>query len=115
MSEDVLFKFEFLVKERHVTAMLKACAGIALEMKTPTPVVLPSSGALNGTLTGAFVEYLVKSRINVADSRIARDFLKSVGKSPQSASYLLRNTAKTGRLKQQGKGSKTVYAVVGVK
>lgn len=115
MSEDVLFKFEFLVKERHVTAMLKACAGIALEMKTPTPVVLPSTGALNGTLTGAFVEHLVKSKIRVADSHIARDFLKSVGKSPQSSSYLLRGATKAGLLKQQGKGSKTVYTVVGVK
>jgi hypothetical protein len=52
----------------------------------------------NGSAPDMFAAYLKKHKIKEVDTALAREFLESIGRSPQSNSYLLRICKEKGYL-----------------
>jgi hypothetical protein len=116
-----MFKIDFFVDDRKLASALRALAGIALGDPKVTPVInaAPTSNGngvkqlTNGNLLELFALYLKKTKAVEVSPKVARDFLTNAGRSPQSASYLLRNATDAHLLKRgPGKGAKTNYVVV---
>lgn len=126
-----LFRMEVFVEGRHLERALTALTGVAVDIKTPTPVVMQTaeikkngeivaaaSNATNGELLSLFEKYLLKNGLATIKIDTARAFLQSIGQSPDRASYLMTRARETNLLKKkagQAKGFGVQWIVVPAK
>jgi hypothetical protein len=115
-----MFKIDFFVDDRKLATALRALAGVALGDPKVTPVINAAPTAngkgvrqlTNGNLLELFALFLQKTKLAEVTPKHAKDFLTNAGRSPASASYLLRNAVEARLLKPSiGKSSKTSYQV----
>ena len=117
-----MFRVELMCDDKRLPLLLRAIQGLATVVGCPQPVVNAeiANGKItaksNGSASALFAQYLAKHKITEVNASVAKAFLQSVGRSPQSANYLLTNAAKQGVLRlakaastQKGKGA--LYAV----
>lgn len=117
-----MFRIELFCDDKKLPAVLHALAGLALGDPKIMPVInaerAPKSGGgvkqiTNGKLIELFAVYLTKTRAVEITTKDAQAFLKNAGRSPGSASYLLRNAVDAHLIKRgTGKGSAANYMVV---
>lgn len=115
-----MFKIECFVEDKRVGDALRALAGIARGQPSVIPMInaeptKDGSGVkakVSGGLLNMFIEHLTKERIDTIKSGSVKDYLKSIGKSGGSATYLLQQAHKAGLVRKTGKGNATVYHVV---
>ncbi|MBO0716442.1 MAG: hypothetical protein J2P55_03775 [Rhizobiales bacterium] len=115
-----MFKIDFFVDDKKLAPALRALAGLALGDPKVTPVINAAPTAngkgikqiTDGSLLELFAVFLRKTKLAEVTPKHARDFLTNAGRSPSSASYLLRNAVEARMLKPSaGKGTKTSYQV----
>jgi hypothetical protein len=116
-----MFRIEFFCDDKKLPLVLHAIAGLALGDPKIAPVInaerAPKGGGVkqitNGKLLDLFAVYLTKTKATEITPQDAQAFLKNAGRSPQSASYMLRNAVEHHMLKRgSGKGAQANYLVV---
>lgn len=109
-----MFRIECLVTDNRLADVMHALSGQVHDLKV-TPVVMPSTPG--GDLFSLFVDYLKKRNVTqFVGPQVARDFLKSVGRSPESSTYLLKESIKRRVLcKAARKGNTVTYALTSQK
>jgi len=115
-----MFRVVFFVDDRKLGDAVRSLAGLAIGNPEVQPVVNAEKGA-NGTLkalTGGtvaeqFIAYLRKTKAHEVRVSDAQAFLKSIGRSKGSATYMLMECVKAHVLSRRGKGTATVYTVRG--
>lgn len=110
-----MFRIECFVDDRRLPELLRALAGLVRGVPSVVPVVNveedhPSGlkAKTNGALLGVFAEYVGKLSGPFGPTEV-RDFLKSVGKSPTSSSYLMQKAVAARLVKRTGKSSQVRY------
>lgn len=112
-----MFKVEFFVEDKKLADSLRALAGLARGLPSVVPVVNVEEGhpsglkpVTNGALLEAFGHHIAKFDKFKPDD--VREFLKSMGKSPGTAPYLVQKAMRARMLKRSGKGNGVVYHTV---
>lgn len=115
-----MFRIEFFVDDKKLAIALRSLAGIAMGAPTVEPVINaeetpqgPKQLTNSGSAVEMFAEHLRRTKPTEVRPADARVFLKSIGRSPTSATYLLIEAVKAGLVKRgKGRGSQTNYLVV---
>ena len=126
-----MFRIECFCDDRKLPDVLRALAGLALGQPVIVPVINAEviKGKKNkkpeqeqeqeqvvattrGRLADLFALHLAKDKPEAVDTNYARGFLKSIGRPPGNASYMLQETKKAGLLRKAGKGNQSRYTVV---
>lgn len=117
-----MFRVTFYVDTRRLGEALEALQGLARGMPEVVPVANAEAknGALkartNGAASDMLVDWIRKQHLKEVRPVDAQKFLRSIGRSPQSASYTLNEViSKHKALRKTGKGIKTVYTVLPAK
>lgn len=115
-----MFRIELFVDDRNLADALRRLAGIGRDVRA-IPVVnaepagragvaaASSSGDLIDLLRG-WLEKHKKKEMAAPDAVV---FLREIGRSPNSRSYLLKQAVKAGLLRRVGNGSASSYVVSG--
>lgn len=117
-----MFRVVFFCDDRRLADTLRALQGLSTGVPQATPVVNAEieNGKIravsNGSAVALFQEFLKKKKINEVNAGVAKKFLKTIGRSPASANYLLKQANKAGALRPLKAGSTRknegkVYAV----
>jgi hypothetical protein len=111
-----VFKVEFFVDDKHLGDALRALAGYARGQPNVVPVVNAkmANGHIKadipaGNMVELFAAYLKKNKLETLKAQDIKDFLKTIGRSPQSANYLTRLAVAQKILRRSGKTSNIVY------
>lgn len=115
-----MFKVACLVENKKLGDVLSSLFQIGVHDLTQMPVLNAAIEkgkviqATDGTVEGLFVKYLLKhGGITSVDAAIVRDFLKELGRSASSVSYVIRKAQKAGILGAKvGRGNRSTYPVV---
>jgi hypothetical protein len=116
MTENIM-RITAFCDDRKLGHVLRALAGLVIGTPEVVPVVNAQArnGALkqatNGSALDMFGAYLKKRKLSEVTRKVAAEFLKSVGRSPTSATYLLTQAKDAGLLRRRGKGSASKYTV----
>jgi hypothetical protein len=113
-----LFKVEYFVEDKHLPASLRALTGLIRGLPSVIPVVNVEEEAhpsglkpkTNGSMLEAFANHIAKLDTFGPDE--VRAFLKSNGKSIDSASYLVKKASNARLLKVVGKSSAVRYYTI---
>jgi hypothetical protein len=112
-----MFKVEFFVEDKRLPDSLHALTGLIRGLPSVVPVVNVDEGhpsglkpKTNGALLEAFASHI--ARLDRFRPQDVRDFLKSVGKSPSSSSYLVQKARAARLIKMVGKSSAVTYIVI---
>jgi hypothetical protein len=113
-----MFKVEFFVDDKRLPDALRALAGLARGLPSVVPVVNVEEGhpsglkpKTNGALLDAFALHIAKFDQPFGPEDV-REFLKSVGKAPGSASYLVQKARVARLIKVIGKSSSVKYHAI---
>ena len=114
-----MFRVECFCDDKRLAAVMRALSGVVHDLKAVPVANLEKSAPKNGKLVpkgdgllDLFAKYLAKIKAKVISPTEARKFMQSVGRAPESYSYLVKNAIAHGVLKRQGKGSGMRYKVV---
>jgi hypothetical protein len=116
-----MFRIECFCDDKKLAAVLRALAGLVVGSPGVTPVINAEvkAGKLKqstgGKLIDLFAEHLRAEKPEVIDSDYARAFIKDLGMSPASYTYLLRKACDTKLVRKTGKGTQSKYTVLPVK
>jgi hypothetical protein len=111
-----LFKVEYFVEDKRLADSLRALSGLVRGLPSVVPVVNveeePHPSGLkaktNGKLLGMFSEHVAKLDGPIKAAAV-KEFLKSIGKSPGSSSYLIQQAIAARLVRRVGKSSATTY------
>lgn len=114
-----MFRVTFMCDDKRLGEVLRALTGLARGAPVAVPVTneeVDSKGNIkaksNGKLVHMFIEHLHKLKTESFTPKDAQVWLKSVGMSPLSSSYVLKAALAAGAVKRTGKSSKSVYHIV---
>ena len=115
-----MFKIEDVYcDDKKVGDVLRALAGLVMAHPPPRAVPLINAEnvggkieARNGSMLGVFLTFLSKHKGDRITPKETAAWLKSQGRSPSSASYLVRQARDAGALRATGKGAAVVYMIV---
>ena len=119
MTTEKISRVTVFCDDRRVGLVLRVVAGLVIGNPEVVPVINAEAknGAVqattgNGTAATMFAAYIRKHKMAVVRTADARDFLQSIGRSPQSATYVLARCRENGVLRAPtGRGVKTAYKV----
>jgi hypothetical protein len=113
-----MFKVEFFVEDKKLPDSLRALTGLIRGLPSVVPVVNveedhPSGlkPKTNGALLEAFASHVARFDKPFGPEEV-RDFLKSVGKAPGSAGYLVQKARHARLIKVVGKSSAVRYHTI---
>ena len=115
-----MFKIEAYVEDKRVGDALRALAGIVRGMPSCVPMVNvqehPQTKKLTAKSGGSMLEmlekHLLENKVEKLTPDDVRAFVKTCGRSPASAVYLVGLAVKARLIKRIGKSSNTTYQVV---
>jgi hypothetical protein len=109
-----MFRVTFFCDDRKLGECLHGLAGLVQGVPEVVPVVnaVPSKNGLaaktDGKVIDLFTDWLHKTKVKELRAQDARDFLKSVGLSPLSYSYMLTQARERGLIRKTGGGTTSV-------
>jgi len=113
-----MFRVSFFVDDRKLSEALRSLAGVAIGSPEAQPVVNAEKGAngtlkaaTDGTITAQFIAHIRQHKLHEVRCKDAQAFLRSIGRSKASATYMLQECVKAHALTRRGKGNATVYTV----
>jgi hypothetical protein len=113
-----MFKVEFFVEDKKLPDSLRALTGLIRGLPSVVPVVNVDEGhpsglkpKTNGALLDAFAHHIARLDHPFGPAEV-RDFLKSVGKAPGSASYLIQKARKARLIKSTGASNSIRYHTI---
>jgi hypothetical protein len=113
-----MFKVEFFVEDKKLPDSLRALTGLIRGLPSVVPVVNVDEGhhsglkpKTNGVLLDAFAQHIARFDHPFGPNDV-REFLKSNGKAPGSASYLIQKAIAARLVKRTGSSNATKYHVV---
>lgn len=112
-----LFRVTCFVEDKNLAKAMRALTGIARDVRSEPVVNVEGrrngklAAATGGTVGEMLAHWVVENKMAEVTPAQVREFLKSVGRSPQSASYALRQAVLAKALKRTGKGFATRYTV----
>lgn len=113
-----MFRIEFFCDDRRVGDALRNLMGIAIGSPTAQPVINAekTNGKIKAQSGGKLIEMFAHHIANIKDDTFtpkdAQAWLKKLGKSPLSASYILKGVLAQGLVKRTGKSSQSIYHVI---
>jgi hypothetical protein len=111
-----MFRVTFFCDDRKLGECLHGLAGLAQGTPEVVPVVNAVAGTNgsgpramtdNGNLIDMFTDWLRKTRTKQFKAQDAREFVKSIGMSPASYSYMLNKAKDRGLIRRTGSGAAT--------
>jgi hypothetical protein len=108
-----MFKVEYFVEDKKLPDSLRALAGLVRGLPSVVPVVNveedhPSGlKPKNGHLLESFAQHIAK--LDSFGPTEVKDFLKSVGKAPGSASYLIKKAKAAKMVRSTGNSNSIRY------
>jgi hypothetical protein len=113
-----MFKVEFFVEDKKLPDSLRALTGLIRGLPSVVPVVNVDEShhsglkpKTNGALLDAFALHIARFDHPFGPSDV-REFLKSIGKAPGSASYLVQKARAARLIKVIGKSSSVKYHTI---
>ena len=110
-----MFRLVCFCEDKDLATTMRSLASCRVRDLVASPVVnvevkngklqAPTNGTLLAMLSG-FLDKRKIARLSIAETR---EFLSSVGRGPQSASYVLKQAVKAGVLVKRGRGKKSYY------
>lgn len=113
-----MFRIEFFCDDKKVGDALRGLMGIAVGAPAVTPVINAEvqegkiKAKTNGKLVNQFIAHIQQSKVNEIRPKEVGIWLKSIGMSSLSASYVLRLACDMRILRKTGGSISTVYHVV---
>lgn len=102
-----MFRMECFVEDKHVADVLRAVAGMVHNLQI-VPVVEPSTVNGSDRTADLFADYLNKHEGQIT-VQYAREFQKSIGRSPSSAQYVLSEAVRHKIIRRVGAGRGAKY------
>lgn len=113
-----MFRIEIFCDDKKLATVLNALTGLILGNPTVQPVANAKvkngkvKALTNGTAVEMLADYIRKNNLEVLNAKVIKGFLKGVGLSPGSSSYLIRQGIGAGFLRKHGKGTGMTYKVI---
>jgi hypothetical protein len=112
-----MFRIEVFVEDKRLAEALRVLAGVARGQPSVMPVTNVAEGggkikaATNGTSIAMFEAHLRKSKATDLGPQDIRNWLKSIGRSPMSASSFASEAVKHHLIKRTGKTGSMRYVI----
>src|SRR5262245_687480 len=112
-----MFRVVCFVDDRKLGECLRVLAGLAHGHPEVQPVVNVEKhgstlkAASNGNAADQFVVYARQHKLDTINAQVSKQWLRKMGRSELSSTYILTTATKQGALKKIGKGNGTSYTL----